>query len=108
MRAVETERKLSPDAALVALSRLSAFAHARHPSKVSSRVYALQDAHTAARVPAVTALDEALSLLAALGVREPAVEWCDRNSGCAGYWPCRESIELRERGRALMRERPAS
>lgn len=102
-RAVEAEPRLSADQAVLALARLSAYAHHRHPSKVSSRLGALQDAHAAAKVDAVTALSEALSLLAALRERERAVAWCDAHAGHAGYWPCRESLELRERGRRMMR-----
>jgi hypothetical protein len=102
-RAVERRQELSPDAAVVALGRLSAFAHAIHPSKVSSRLYELQGAHADTRVEAVIAFEETLSLLTALGARERAVAWVEAHPGHSGYWPCRESIELRERGRRIMR-----
>lgn len=92
-REVRAEQKLLPWQAAVRLQGLAAYVHA-HP-EISRRMYALQKTHARHRVEAVVALDEALALLRSLGV--DAAPWLDEHVGHAGYWPCREMVELIER-----------
>lgn len=96
-QAVRAEASTPPEQATERLMHVAAFAHA-HP-QVSERMAALMETHRAHRVEAAVALDEALALLRSLGADPSA--WCDEHPGRCALWPCRETLELRERVRVI-------